>query len=133
MMMKIIMPKLLVSSSLFGDEVVEFLLGDDTVTIGVSSLDHFLEDVVVGELSKVLGDFSEVLEGNEAGFLGVEGDEDLVHFVSALVVGGPSGHHVEELGELNLSAAVAVEFGDHLIDGLGLGLDSEGVDGNFQF
>ena len=98
--------KLLVSSSLFGDEVVEFLLGDDTVTVSIGSLDHFLEDVVVGELSEIFGDFSEVLEGNEAGFLGVEGDEDLVHFVSALVVGGSGGHHVEELGELDLSAAV---------------------------
>jgi hypothetical protein len=56
-----------------------------------------------------------------------------VDFVSGLVVGGAGGHHVEELGELDLSAAVLVELGDHLIDGLGLGLDTEGVDGDLEF
>ena len=54
-------------------------------------------------------------------------------FFSALVVGGAGGHHVEELGELDLSAAVLVELGDHLIDSLSLGLNTEGVDGNLKF
>ena len=127
------MPRLLESCSLFGDEVVEFFLRDDTISIGISSLDHLLKDIVVSELSEVLGNFSEVLEGNETGFLGVEGDEDFVDLISALVVRGSGGHHVEEFFELNLSAAVFVELSNHLIDSLGLGFNAEGVDGNLQF
>ena len=61
----------------------------------------------------------------------VVGDENLVDLIAGLVVGRTGGHHVEELGELDLAAAVGVEFGDHLVDCLGLGLDSEGIDGNF--
>jgi hypothetical protein len=125
---------------LLGDESVEFLLGDHTVLVEIGSLDHFLEDSVVGELTQILGNLAEVLESDETwvkeestGLLTVEGDEDLVDFVACLVVGGAGGHHVEELGELDLSATVLVELGDHLIDCLGLGLDAEGIDGNLEF
>lgn len=65
--------------------------------------------------------------------LGVEGNEDFVNFITSLIISGAGGHHIEELGEFDLSAAVLVELGDHLIDSLGLGLDTEGVDGNFEF
>lgn len=67
------------------------------------------------------------------GLLAVEGDEDLVDLISALVVGGTGGHHIEEFGELDLSTAVGVEFSDHLVDCLGLGLNAEGIDGDFEF
>ena len=56
-----------------------------------------------------------------------------MNLVSGFVVRGTSGHHVEELGELDLSTAVFIELSDHLIDSLGLGFDTEGVDGDFQF
>ena len=35
------------SMSLLGDEGVELFLGDDAVLVKVSTLDHFLENVVV--------------------------------------------------------------------------------------
>ena len=120
------------SMGLLGDEVIELLLGDDTIAVGVSALDHLLKDGIVGKFSQILGHLSDVLESNEAGLLGVVGNEHLVHLVSGFVVGGTSGHHVEELRELDLSAAVFVELGDHLVDSLGLGLNSEGVDGNLE-
>jgi hypothetical protein len=56
-----------------------------------------------------------------------------VDLVSGLVVARTGGHHVEELGELDLSAAVLVELSDHLIDGLSFGFDTERVDGDFEF
>ena len=56
-----------------------------------------------------------------------------MNFISGLVVRGTGGHHVEELRELDLSAAVFIELSDHLIDSLGLGFDTERVDGDFQF
>lgn len=119
--------------SLLGDEVVELFFGNNAVSISVCPFDHVLEDCIVSKFSKVLGDFSEVLQGDEAILLNVEGDEDLVDFISELVVGGPGGHHGEELVEVDLSAAVLVDLSDHLVDSLGLGLDTEGVDGNFEF
>ena len=54
------------SSSFFGDEVVEFFLWDNSITVGISPLDHFLENIVVSQFSQILGDLSEVLEGNES-------------------------------------------------------------------
>ena len=63
----------------------------------------------------------------------VEGDEDLVDLIAGFVVGGSGGHHVEEFLEFDLSAAVLVELGDHLVDYLSLGLDSERVDGDLEF
>ena len=65
--------------------------------------------------------------------MGVEGDEDLVDFFPALVVGGPCGHHIEELVELDLSTAVLVQLSNHLVDCLGLGLNTESVDGSLEF
>ena len=56
-----------------------------------------------------------------------------MHLLSGFVVGGPGGHHVEKLLELDLAAAVLVELCDHLVNGLGLGLDTERVDGHFEF
>lgn len=55
-----------------------------------------------------------------------------MNLLAGFVVGGTRGHHVEELGELDLSAAVTVQLGDHLVDCLRLGLDAEGVDGGLQ-
>lgn len=39
------------SVSLFGDQVVEFLFGNNSITVGIGSLDHFLENGIVSELS----------------------------------------------------------------------------------
>jgi hypothetical protein len=121
------------SVGLLGNEGVEFLLRNNSVEVEVSALDHFLEDVIVSELTEVLGHLAEVLKGHEASLLGIEGDEDLVHLITSLVVRGTGGHHVEELGELDLSAAVLIQFCDHLIDSLGFCLNTEGVNGDFQF
>lgn len=117
--------RMIISVGFLGDKCVKFFLRDNTVQVEVSSLDHLLKGVVVSEFSQILGDLSEVLESNEPGLLGVEGDENLVDLISGLVIGGTSSHHIEELGEFDLSTAVLVEFGDHLIDGLSLGLNTE--------
>lgn len=53
------------SMGLLGDEVVKFFLRDHTISVSVSTLDHLLEDGVIGEFSEVLGNLSEVLQGDE--------------------------------------------------------------------
>jgi hypothetical protein len=54
------------SMSLLGDEVVELFLRDNAISVSIGSLDHGLEDLVVGEFSQVLGDLSEFLEADES-------------------------------------------------------------------
>jgi hypothetical protein len=39
------------SMSLLGDEVIELLFGNDTIAIGISTLNHFLEDGIISKLS----------------------------------------------------------------------------------
>jgi hypothetical protein len=56
-----------------------------------------------------------------------------MHLVTGLIIRGTGGHHIEKLIELDLSTAVLVQFGNHLVDGLRLGLDTERVDGHLQF
>ena len=67
------------------------------------------------------------------GFLGIKGNEDLVDFITTFVVAGSGGHHVEKFFEFDLSTAVFVELSNHLIDSLGLGLNTQGIDGDFKF
>ena len=51
---------------LLGDEIVELLLGNHTISVTVRTLDHFLEDSVISEFAQILGDLAQVLEGDEA-------------------------------------------------------------------
>jgi len=54
------------SMGFLGDEVVEFLLRDNSVVVKVSSLNHFLQSVVVSQLSEVFSDFSQILKSDES-------------------------------------------------------------------
>ena len=54
------------SDCLFGDESVEFFFRNNSVFVFVSSLNHILENIVVGEFSEIFGNLSEILEGNES-------------------------------------------------------------------
>jgi hypothetical protein len=51
---------------LLGDEVVELILRNNTVSVRVRTLDHLLKDGVVSEFPEVLGDLAEVLKSNES-------------------------------------------------------------------
>lgn len=52
--------------SLLGNEGIELLLGDDTISIEISSLDHFLQNIIISKFSEILGNFSQILEGDES-------------------------------------------------------------------
>ena len=43
-----------------------------------------------------------------------------------------AGHHLEELGELDLAGAVGVNVGDHLLELLLLDLEAEGAHGGLE-
>ena len=84
------------------------------------------------EFSEFLGYFSEILQGDVPGSLGVEGDEGLVDFVSGFVAGRSGCHHVEELVEFDLTAAVRVELSDHSVHGFSLCFNTQRVDRGFE-
>ena len=121
------------SEGFLSHEVVEFIFGDEAVQIEIGSFDHLLESVVILKFTEILGDFSQVLEGDVASSSGVKSDENFVDFFSGLVFGRPSGHHAKELIELKLSAAILIDFGDHVPHSLSFGFDTKGVDGFFEF
>ena len=122
----------MISVSLLGNKVVEFFFGNDTVQISVSAFDHLLENTVIGDLSKVFRDLTEILQGNVAGPVWVEGDKHLVYLISGFVVTWTSGHHIEEFVELDHTTTVLVKLSDHLIDSLSFGLNSKSIDGDLQ-
>lgn len=56
-----------------------------------------------------------------------------MNFISRLIVGGAGSHHVEEFREFNLSTAIRIELSDHLIHSLCFRLNTERVNGHFEF
>ena len=54
------------SMGLLGDEVVELFLRNNTISVSIGSLDHGLEDLIVGQFSQILGNFSEFLKSDES-------------------------------------------------------------------
>ena len=121
------------SHSLFGHKVVELFFGDKTVLVVICSLDHILKGVVILHLAQILGDSSQVLQGDESGSSSIEGDEDFVNFLPGFILRRSGGHHAKEFVKLQLSAAVLVDFGDHVPDGFGLCFDTECVNGFLEF
>jgi hypothetical protein len=51
---------------LFGDEIVKFFLRNNTISVSVGSLDHFLENGIISEFTEILGNFSKILKSDEA-------------------------------------------------------------------
>ena len=114
---------------LLGEDVVELFLGDEAVLVEVGPLDHEVEEGVVHELAQLLGGPLEVLGGDVAGLLVVEGHEHLVDLLAGLVLVGRRGHQREELLEVDGSSAVLVDLADHVVDCGGSHLQSERVHG----
>lgn len=56
----------MVSVGLFGDQVIEFLLWNNSIVISISSLDHVLKSVIVSQLTEVFCNFSDVLQSNKS-------------------------------------------------------------------
>ena len=121
------------SMGFFGNEGVELFFWNNSVVIEVSSFNHFLKTIIVSQLSQIFGDFSQILQSNESSLLRVKSDENFVDFISGFVVSGAGGHHVEKFSEFDLSTAVFIKLGDHLIDSLSFGFNTERIDGNFEF
>jgi hypothetical protein len=54
------------SMCFLSDEGVKLFLRNNAVLVEVGSLDHLLEDSIVGQFTQVLGDLSQILESDEA-------------------------------------------------------------------
>lgn len=49
-----------------GNKVIKLLLRNNTVSVSVSSLDHILEDSIIGEFSQIFCNLSQILKSNES-------------------------------------------------------------------
>merc|ERR1712205_28339 len=110
----------------------ELFLVDLTITIAVSLINHLLEFLIGHVLAKLLGYALQVLEGDLAGLVIVEKAEHLDNLLTGIAITHASGHHVEELVEVNGSGAILVDVVDHATDLVLLGIKAEGAHGNLQ-
>eukprot|EP00356_Strombidium_inclinatum_P012781 CAMPEP_0170493156 /NCGR_PEP_ID=MMETSP0208-20121228/13444_1 /TAXON_ID=197538 /ORGANISM="Strombidium inclinatum, Strain S3" /LENGTH=148 /DNA_ID=CAMNT_0010769039 /DNA_START=45 /DNA_END=486 /DNA_ORIENTATION=+ len=97
-----------------------------------AAVDHLLEFLIGHGLSQLLGNSSQVPQGDAAGGVVVEESEDLGDILSGVLVAHTSSHHVEELFKIDASALVLVEVRDHLEDSLVLGFEPEGLHGSTE-
>ena len=101
---------------LLGEDVVELFLGDESILVEVGPLDHEVEEGVVHELSQLLGGPLEVLGGDVAGLLVVEGHEHLVDLLTGLILVGRGCHQCEELFEIDGSSTILINLSNHVVD-----------------
>lgn len=120
------------SEGLLGHDVIEVIHRHNLVVVGVSSLDHLLQFLVGHGLAELAGHAAEVLEGDSVGAIVVEQLEHLVDVLTGILVAHAGRHHVQELLEVNVARFVLVQVGDHLVDGLVLGLEAQALHGRAE-
>merc|ERR1711976_381614 len=103
----------------------ELVLVDLAITITVGLVNHLLELLIGHVLAELLCDTLEVLEGDLASLIVVEETEHLDDLLAGVAVTHASGHHVEELVEVDGAGAVFVDVVDHATDLVLLGVEAE--------
>lgn len=119
--------------SLLCDDVIELLLGDQPIVVGVRPFDHLLQFGLVDRFPQLLGDPSEILYGYESGLLIVKKVEDFADVFPGVLVGYPCGHQLQELLKVDLPTPIGVQIGDHLIYCLILGLEAQRGHSSLEF
>lgn len=122
----------------FSHDVVEVFLGDFTA-VGGSPLEHFLELLQAHVFSQLLSHSLDIVHVNSSTSVIIEQVE---YFVDALLsrsnryfaffVSEFGSDGINEFLEINL-AAFAFQFGDHVVDGGVLALESQALHGCLQF
>merc|ERR1719218_220464 len=94
----------------------EFFVVDLTIAIDISFADHLI-GLLVGEfLAKVGHDVSELSSADEAIAVLVEDLESLNNLFLRVSVLHLTGHHSEELREVNGAVAISINFVDHILE-----------------
>lgn len=87
---------------------------DLSITIDISFADHLIDLLISELLSKVGHDVTQLGSGDESVSVLVEDLERLEDLLLGIGVLHLSGHHRKELGEINCSITVSVNFVDHI-------------------
>merc|ERR1712178_360013 len=111
------------------DSVDELVLVEHAIAILISPVHHLLELVVGHVLAELLADALQVLEGDGAGLVVVEELEDLEEVLAGVLTLLASGHHGQELVEVDGTVTVGVDVVDELADLVGLSIHAEGLHG----
>lgn len=118
---------------LSGEDGVELFFGNEAISVSVGSFDQLFQFGLGDVVAEIIGNSSEVLDGDESGFLVVEKSEDFVNVGAGVLVVDSLGHEAEPLSEIDVSVAVGIEVGNHLEDGTTLALKSERGHGGLEF
>lgn len=117
---------------LSGEDSVELLLRDKSITIDIGSLDELIDLLLGDAFAKLGSDLLEVTCGDEAGSLTIKQSEDLANIGAGVFVVNALCHQGKPLSEVNGATAIGIKIGDHLEDDLTLGLESEGGHGGLE-
>merc|ERR1712139_645244 len=90
---------------LLGQDVVEVIKVDNTITIKISSLDDFSNIFLRHVLTELLADSGKIVSLEGAVSILIEKLEDSVNLFLGVLVGDLGGHDLEELVELDFTRA----------------------------
>jgi len=111
----------------------ELFLVDFIVTVTIGFINHFLEFVIRHVLTQFFGDALQVLERNLASLIVIEEAESLHDFLARVALAHLSGHHGEELFEIDGAVAILVDVSNHFLDFVLVRFKSESAHGNLEF
>merc|ERR1719498_247212 len=111
----------------------KFLFVHFTVTIAICFIDHLLQLLICHALSQLLSDTLQILEGNLSCLIIIEKAEGLQDLILWIPVEDLVCHHLEELFVFNGPATVVINIGNHLLNLLLLGLETQGAHGHLKF
>ena len=109
----------------------ELLVVNLTISIDISLTDH-LVDFLIGKLLTEVGhDMTELSSGNETVSVLVEDLESFLDLILRVSILHLTSHHGEELGEIDITVTISVNFVDHVLKlSLGRVLSKRAHDGS---
>jgi hypothetical protein len=121
------------SKGLLGHDEVEVLKAD-LVSVGGSTLEHFLQFFGAHSLSQLLGDASQIMDADGLWLVIVEQVENTVDALTRLFVSEFVGDSVKEIFKINaLRVLVVVQVRNHVVNGRVLLFKSKRLHGSLQF
>merc|ERR1719342_1670758 len=110
----------------------ELFFVDFPVAITVGFVNHLLQLFVGHAFAQLFGNAFQVFEADFSSLVIVEETESLEDLVLRVAVQDLVRHHLQELLVANGATAIIVHIGNHLLDLLFFGLETQGAHGHLQ-
>merc|ERR1719433_447183 len=110
----------------------ELLFVHFAVPVAIGLIDHLLQLLVGHALAELLGNALQILEGDFAGLVVIEKAKSFEDLVLGIPIKDLMSHHLQELFVSDCPAAVIVHVGDHFLNLLLFGFETQGTHGDFQ-